>query len=316
MFTLPAAATAASYQRAQLMAELVNGYPPAIGQEIFLYCSVAKGYADQFSDIEVTFLVEEVGETAVYENWLRSVGATVDPATIEWGGGITTKSWVNGIFIEAAWRPLDALDKNIQQVIEAKTTDHWTLVDIWHTVYAVPLTDAPQLRSWQAKLASYPEELATKLIQDAMEHLAEPHWYPLSIVNVAPLALRNASMYLSGELAWSVERALRILFALNRQWEPDYKWLRYEAKRLQHKPKRLVERVNEVFMLPDLRARYVTSVQLLLDVLGLVSKLTAIDVSQETTHLQVALEPERLLKKRLYPPPEKSERMRDQSDGV
>lgn len=101
-------------------------------------------------------------------------------------------------------------------------------------------------------------------------------------------------MDLSGELIWAVERALRILFAANRQWEPDYKWLKYEARRLEVKPERLVERVNDVFMLPDLRERVVTCFQLLVDVLKLVPK--HIDVSKEMAHVSAAMKPEALLK--------------------
>ena len=49
---------------------------------------------------------------------------------------------------------------------------------------------------------------------------------------------------------------------------------------------------------------------------GLVSEQITMDTSQETAHLQTALEPKQLLKNRLYSPPEKSDRMRDHSDGV
>jgi len=293
MTELPPDATPLSRQHARLMAELVRDCPKELGREIYLYCSVAKGYADKFSDVEVTFLVDEVQEASVYEAWLRSVGATVDPVTMAWGGGHTTKSWVDGLFIEAAWRPPDALSEVVEKVARAETTDHWELVTAWHIVYALPLTDAPQLRAWQGALSVYPEALQAELIGDATRFFAEPHWYPLSLVNAFKLAERGAAMDLSGELIWAVERALRILFAANRQWEPDYKWLKYEARRLEVKPERLVERVNDVFMLPDLRERVVTCFQLLVDILKLVPK--HIDVSKEMAHVSAAMKPEELL---------------------
>ena len=92
MIDLSPNASALSHQRAQMAAELVRGCPEELGREVYLYGSVAKGYADPFSDIELTFLVDEVREPGVYEGWLRSRGATVDPATMAWGGGYTTKS--------------------------------------------------------------------------------------------------------------------------------------------------------------------------------------------------------------------------------
>lgn len=291
---LPPNATPLSRQHAQMMAEFVQGCPKKLGREIYLYCSVAKGYADRFSDIEVTFLVDEVQEPTVYEAWLRAGGATVDPVTMAWGGGYTTKSWLGGVFIEAAWRPVDALDSIINDVSRAETTDHWKLVDAWHIRYALPLTGAPQLGGWQRALSVYPEALQTALVGDAVRFLGEPHYYPLSLVNAFKLAERDVPMLLSGELTWTVERALRILFAINRQWEPDYKWLKYEAERLERKPDRLVERVNEAFTLLDLRERVKSCFGLLLDVLELVP--IHIDVAAEKAHVAEAMEPERWLR--------------------
>lgn len=291
---LPPNATPLSRQHVQTMTDFVGGCPAELGREVYLYCSVAKGYADRFSDIEVTFLVDEVGEPGVYEAWLRSRGATVDPATTAWGGGYTTKSWLGGTFLEAAWRPVGALDKVIGEVSRAQTTGHWKLVDAWHLRYALPLGNAPQLAAWQRTLSSYPEALQRNLIGDAIRFLREPHHYPLSLVNAFKLAERGVPMALSGELTWTVERTLRMLFAANRQWEPDYKWLKYEAARLVHKPDRLVERVNEVFTLPDLRARVRVSLELLLEALGLVPD--PIDIAAEKAHVAEALEPERLMK--------------------
>ncbi len=86
---------------------------------------------------------------------------------------------------------------------------------------------------------------------------------------------------------------MRILFAVNKQWEPDYKWLKFEEKRLTQKPDYLVERVNEVFMHPDLVERYKISIQLLIDALRLIPEL--FDVTKEINHLQEALEPEKLI---------------------
>ncbi len=165
MIQLPESATRESVDRAALIEKVVGDCPPEIGQEAYLYCSVAKGYADRYSDIEITFLVDEVQDTAVYENWLQSIGATVDPATIEWGGGYTTKSWIDGIFIEAAWRPFDAIGATIEKVINAETIYHWKLVDAWHIFHAVPVIESPRLTEWQTKLAHYPVNFKPNLFK-------------------------------------------------------------------------------------------------------------------------------------------------------
>jgi hypothetical protein len=58
---------------------------------------------------------------------------------------------------------------------------------------------------------------------------------------------RDQPLALAMDLLSDVQGILRLLFALNRQWEPDWKWIAALARRLQHKPDQLVERVGQCF---------------------------------------------------------------------
>lgn len=63
---------------------------------------------------------------------------------------------------------------------------------------------------------------------------------------------------------------LRILFAVNHQWEPDWKWLRPEAERLAIRPERLVERINDIFTAQQSEQTIVKYLRLIRDALELV----------------------------------------------
>ncbi len=62
------------------------------------------------------------------------------------------------------------------------------------------------------------------------------------------LIRRNEILGLHERLVRDVHNVLRILFAINRQWEPDWKWARAATGELSIKPDRLAERINAIFM--------------------------------------------------------------------
>ena len=101
-------------------------------------------------------------------------------------------------------------------------------------------------------------------------------------------------MALATKLTGEIERTLRLLFAINTQWEPDYKWLWFEQHRLQQKPERLVERVNEVFASEDAAHSIAVCFGLILDTLALVPPPH--DVAVPMQRIREALQPNTLLR--------------------
>ena len=76
-------------------------------------------------------------------------------------------------------------------------------------------------------------------------------------------------MELVGRLSWLMSDGLRILLALNHQWEPDYKWLAYESRKLIRKPDRLVERTRAIFTQENDHTAVTLCLDLLEDILAL-----------------------------------------------
>ncbi|SRR5579875_152418 len=280
----PSANNADATRRLALARMLAERCPPDLAQTIMIIGSVSRGYADSFSDIELCFLVNELQPIEFYRAWLRGIGGLVEQEEhAEWSDGCHTKSWHEGIFVEARFQPASALDTRLNRILGAQIDDHWELTEAWHIADAIPLRDDGWLAEWQKRLAGYPEALQAKLIEPILAAWARPHWWPASLANVWPLAERDARLALANSLSWKIECGLRVLFASNMRWEPDYKWLAGESPRLTHAPERLAERVNAVFSSSDARESVVTCLEVLRDILAIVP--VRYDVAQAQTQL-------------------------------
>ncbi len=124
------------------------------------------------------------------------------------------------------------------------------------------LRAAGLLAEWQAELAQYPPTLGDRLVEQAVERWS---WPPLH----RALAARGESLVVTSRLLGDVRAVLRILFALNRLWEPDWKWLRHRTGELTITPKRLADRIDEIFLTADLVQAVDLCFRLVLDTLRL-----------------------------------------------
>lgn len=295
MNALPVRATSFSQIRYQLARELAEQCPIELGQAIAITGSVARGVADQFSDIELYFWVEEQQGLEVYRRWLGSLGAQVAIQPEDeclHGESLMTKSWYKGVFLEALWQPWDALSRQLEPVLAAQTTDHWQLTEAWHVADALTLREETRLSCWREQLTHYPDELQARLVAQATWSWGRPHWWPASLITLWPLVQRHAHLALTENLVGETEQVLRLLFALNRQWEPDWKWLVPQSQRLARKPDRLVERIDELFSLPKPSERVRACLQLILETLELVPP--PYDMTEQITQVREALHPERV----------------------
>jgi hypothetical protein len=130
-------------------------------------------------------------------------------------------------------------------------------------VHAVPLRTEGLLAAWQARLSRYPAQLGLRLIDAAVAGWREP-W------SRATLARRGDSIRLREALVSDCHAVLRILFALNDRWEPDWKWIEHRANALEVKPERLSERMKTVAETANLEEAVTNCCGLIRDALALV----------------------------------------------
>lgn len=281
---LPSGATAASLARCRLASQLVTGCPPTLGHEIAVTGSVGRGVADEDSDIELNLWVEVLPAEGERVDWLRAAGATdivLDTGPIE-TGSIWVTCRFRYVWVEAGWQTIGSLEQSLRDILAGAVVDHARFVLAEIIENAVSLRTRGHLAAWQRELAHYPDNMQQRVIAAAVEDWSFPH-----IVAARWTAARRNDLHrLARLLVRDVDNVLRLIFALNRQWEPEWKWLEQHTAGLLIKPDRLVERIGEIFATSQPEQSVALCQWLIADALALVPRTH--DVERASTAIQAA----------------------------
>ncbi|KAF0240794.1 MAG: hypothetical protein FD167_4102, partial [bacterium] len=145
---------------------------------------------------------------------------------------------------------------------------------------AIILRSRGLLLEWQQRLTHYPETLSAKLIVD----LIEP-WQSVHLVKVRwALVKRQQRFALTQRLTQDINNLLRILFAINKIWETDIKWLDKIVDQMTIKPVKLIERINEIFSCLSLSEKFCATIELIVETLKLLPPST--EIKQAITTLE------------------------------
>jgi hypothetical protein len=242
------------------IAQAIADALPATVEEVVLTGSVSRGVADGISDIEM--LIVTPGELELEEcfSLARACGLT-DLGT--WGqqGGPSKRvsGYRDGAPIELIWWPR----AHAESAIDAIFAD-----DLSATADAlangVALRTTGLLAQWHERLRHYPDELAGARIEDAALK-----WGGFHAAGLLTLLRPGERLAL---LEWMVDdavRVVRIVFALNRVWQPTLKRVADRTAALTQKPERLAERIDEALTEPDPRRALLVMIELQLETLAL-----------------------------------------------
>ena len=254
-----------SYQVAYDLAQLC---PASLGQEITLIGSAAHGVSDEHSDIEMVFYVNKLPAVKERETWLHEARATdiifeAEPIS---DGSIWATFFFHEIWIEAGWQTIAAHENNLHAILSGNVIDHQRLIIGEITAHALPLRTEGLLAKWQQELSIYPARLQPLLIANASELWMFPHMLATRWV----LIERGDRLALAEKLTQDVHNVLRILFTLNQQWEPNWKWIKSETRNLTIRPEHLNEHINAIFSSTNPKLSVATCLKLILDTLILV----------------------------------------------
>jgi hypothetical protein len=246
--------------RLRSVAQKIADALPATVEEVVLTGSVSRGVADDVSDIEMLIVTREQLELDECFALAAACGLT-NLGT--WGEqGVPTKrvsGYRDGAPIELHWWSCayaeDAVDA-------ARAGDLSTTADA--LANGVALRSSGLLERWQERLQAYPDELVRARIEQAALKWGGFHASGL-------LTLLRPGERLA-RLEWMVDdaaRVVRIVFALNRVWQPTLKRVADRTAALPRKPDRLAERIEEAFGEPDPRRALLVMTELQLETLAL-----------------------------------------------
>lgn len=252
-------ATARSDELQALAQRLADAFPPEV-IEVVLTGSVSRGVADEVSDVEMLVVTREPLEL---EDAYALAGAAGLEGLDSWGAqGLPAKrvsGYLEGQPFELIFWPRAFADEELDALLGGKLSSSADAI-----VHGVPLRSAGLLAAWQTRLREYPDELAAARIEEA----ALP-WGGFTAAGLLTIVRPGERLSL---LEWMFDgalRVLRIVYAINRVWEPTTKRLAARVEPLAVKPERLAERITEALTEPDARRALLTMTELELDTVQL-----------------------------------------------
>ena len=262
-------ATARSLELQALARRVTDGLPPEI-DEVLLTGSASRGVADENSDFEMLL----VGETLPP---VEEIAAGLDVFDVDempdrrgwWIGGTA-----DGESFELIAWSRERTEERVAGILAAEIVDHIRIRTAEAIVHGLPLRTSGRLDEWQERLADYPDAVAEAIVLDAIGD-----WTEQTPRGIRAQLRPGGRLELTMRIVDDLENVLRIVFALNRAWEPDWKRLTEIVAPLAVKPDRLAERIDEALLRTDI----VSARALVRDTLALAPDLPRVVQARELT---------------------------------
>jgi predicted nucleotidyltransferase len=233
--------TARTRELHQLAERIAADLPPVV-DEVVVTGSVSRGVADDVSDIEMLVVTSEPLELDdCFEHARRAGLEELDT----WGPqGTETKrvfGYREGVPIELLWWSREFAERSVDAILAGEPSGSGDALANGVAIRSVGLLEA-----WQERLRAYPDDVAAARIEDAA--LTWGGYAPEGWLTVIRPGERLALVEL---LYDDAVRVLRIVYAMNRVWEPTTKRLASRLQALPMKPERLAERIEEALTESD-----------------------------------------------------------------
>jgi hypothetical protein len=206
--------------------------------DVVLTGSTSRGVADELSDVELLVVADTVPDALP----LDELDTWSPGPPIHWFGGR-----FDGEFVELIWWPRDYVDERVRAIAAGEIVDHARLRTADAIVNGVTLRGDAHA-GWLAQLAAYPAGLAEKIVADAGATFRDTD------AQVHSVQRPGDALVLAQKVCEYAEDVLRIVFALNREWEPGWKRFSQRLEPLEVKPDRVAARLDAAVRALDLAA--------------------------------------------------------------
>jgi hypothetical protein len=222
---------------AEIVAPAYAANPKVAG--VLLAGSVARGIADEFSDIEIDIYwhtppTDEDRTTPIEQSGWGVVYRHVDEN--EWADGIL----VEGVKVDTSQFLVSTIDRYLDDALVRGDTEPECQVRITAIQHGRPLHGAELIERWRARAAVYPDLLAHAMLA---EYCAFRPRYLLEM-----LAARDDVLLLHQNLVAAEQMILSTLMGVNRVYAPHpfHKWLDWEIGQLAIAPRDLNRRLRQI----------------------------------------------------------------------
>lgn len=237
-----------------LAQRVVDALPPDVVEEAVLTGSVSRGDADELSDIEMLLVTPAPIELAACFDHARAAGLE---GLDTWGDPSTRARRVSGhregVPVELIWWSQADTESAIDSFFERDSSSSGADA----IAYGIALRTSGSLARWQERLADYPEALA----RERIEHAALT-WGGYAPAGMLTIVRPHEQLARTERMLDDAARVLRIVYALNRAWQPTHKRLAARTASLRVKPPRLADRIEQALSEPDPRRALIVMTEL------------------------------------------------------
>ena len=242
------------------VAQAIADAMPETVEEVVVTGSVSRGVADDVSDIEMLLVTR--GELDLEDCFSLATDAGLTGLDT-WGQqGVPTKrvsGYRDGVPIELVWWARAYAEEMVDAIFAGNPGGTAEAL-----ANGVALRSSGLLAQWRERLRHYPDELAQAQIEDAA--LTWGGFTPAGLLTIIRPSERLSFLERAVDDAI---RVTRIVFAVNRVWQPTTKRLAARVAPLAVKPDRLAERIEEALIEPDLRRAVIVMTELQLETANL-----------------------------------------------
>ena len=202
--------------------------------------SVARSFADEYSDIEIPIFWEVLPDDATRRAIVSELGGEF---LFDYNGPAREDQiLVQGCQIDLWHITVTHQDSILNNVLHDHQFDPGTLNALDTLRYCIPLYGHELVQNWKRRAQEYPKELAGRIIQE--------HLDCFSTGQLFLAAQRKNPTAFYGELSHLQQEIFLVLLALNRHYFPTYKWLYPVLESLQIKPDSIARRFQQAFEVP------------------------------------------------------------------
>jgi hypothetical protein len=213
-------------------------------QAIAVGGSVARGFSDAYSDLELIVLWHKAPNPKLRQQIMSELGAEFRYAQADPGHDSALS--IGGLDVDL-WHLVSAeQEAMMHQVLVEYSLDLVANNRLDTFQNCIPLFGYDLLNEWKATVHQYPEELAVRFVKAYL-----PHFHLRQLELVARRDNPTVYFHILSDIQCSL---FVVLLALNQAYFPTYKWMYPILETFAVAPPQLALRLRQMFSLPPLAA--------------------------------------------------------------
>jgi len=199
--------------------------------------SVARGYADEFSDLEIILFWNTLPDDTIRFRIVEDLKGHF--LFVYDGPSREDQLIIDGLQVDLWHISVSHQEAVIDHVLKHYASDMGSLNAMDTIRNAFPLSGEKLVQRWKNRAENYPQELAEKILDEHLDSF-----------RVDYLTLSEDRKDLTGfynQLSFLQQEAFLVLLALNKTYFPSYKWLYKSLHDMKIKPANAVERFRKAY---------------------------------------------------------------------